>query len=72
MDMRRYGDLQRACVVSSFSVTLPIGGDLVDEVGRRLGDVRKDDWLAEFARPQRAFWIATNAKPDWQFARWPR
>ena len=43
MGMRRYGDLQRTCVVSSFSVTLPIGGDLADEVGRRLGDVRKDN-----------------------------
>src|SRR5271167_233613 len=28
MDMRRYSDLQRACVVSSFSMTLPIGGNL--------------------------------------------
>ena len=61
MDMRRYGDLQRACVVSSFRVTLPIGSDLADEVGRWLGDVRKDHGQAEFARPQRAFWIAADA-----------
>ena len=54
MDMRRNGDLQRACVVSSFSVTLPIGGDLADEVGRRLGDVREYDRQAELARPVRA------------------
>ena len=72
MDMRCYRDLQRACVVSSFTVTLPIGGDLADEVSRRLGDIRKDDRQAELACPQRAFWIATDAEPDWQLARRPR
>jgi hypothetical protein len=55
-----------------FQRDLPIGGDLADEVGRRLGDVRKDDRQAELARPQRAFWIATDAEPDGQLARRPR
>ena len=72
MGMRCYGDLQRARVVSSFGMALPVGGDLADEVGRRLGNVRKDDRQAELAGPQHAFWIATNAEPDWQLARRPR
>ena len=54
VDMGRYRDLPRARVVSFFSMTLPIGGNLADEVGWRLGDVRKDERQAEFARPQRA------------------
>src|SRR5215469_6830410 len=36
VDVRRYGDLQRAWVMSSFGVALPIGGDLTDEIGGRL------------------------------------
>jgi hypothetical protein len=52
--------------MSSFGVSLPIGGDLSDEVRRRLRDVRKDNRQAEVARPQGTFWIATDAEPDWE------
>src|SRR5262245_21250566 len=72
MGMCCYCDLQRAGVVPSFGMALPVGGDLVDEVGRRLGNVCKDDRQAELARPQRAFWITTNAEPDWQLTGRPR
>jgi hypothetical protein len=72
MDMCRYGDPQRACVVSSFGVTLPVGSNLAGEAGRRLGDVCKDQGQAEVAGPQCTFRIAADAEPDRQLADRPR
>jgi hypothetical protein len=72
MDMCRYGNLQRACVVSSFGVTLPVGSDLAGEVGRRPGDVCKDQGQAEVAGPQCTFRIAADAEPDRELADRPR
>src|SRR5262249_28425086 len=47
MDVRRYSDLDHACIVSPCETAPPVGSYLVDEVGRRLGDVCQHQRQAE-------------------------